>query len=214
VLTKLFLEPPNYKDYKRLLIDRESISYITTPHNAITIGWIIRTNLRPEDRVEDMTIFDGTSGVGGDTIVFGHTFGRVIGCELDDKRFKMLENNVSVYQLPNVSVVNADCLTLVFDLNYLDIVYFDPPWGGKSYKDVDNLRLSIGDKSVESIVTDLLDDKKSRSAHRLKEIVFKLPKNYDLRWLYDQTRNAQQKTTLLMYELEKMLIMVFRIERD
>ena len=209
--TKLFLEPPNKYDIKRLMIDRESISYITTPHNAITIGWIIRSNLGSEDSPQDITIFDGTSGVGGDTIVFGRGFGKVIGCELDEKRFKMLQNNVGIYELPNVVVVNEDCLKLVFDLNYLDIVYMDPPWGGKSYKKEDSLTLSIGDRSIESIVVDLLDSTKSKSANRLKQIVFKLPKNYDLRYLYDNTRNTARDTTILMYELEKMLIIVFKI---
>jgi 16S rRNA G966 N2-methylase RsmD len=210
--TKLFLEPPNNKDYKRLMIDRESISYITTPHNAITIGWILISNLNIEVSLRDLTVFDATAGVGGDTIVFGQKFGKVIGCELDEKRFKMLENNVDVYDLSNVTVVNDDCLNLMFNLNYLDVVYMDPPWGGKSYKNEQSLTLSIGDKSIESIVVDLLDETRSKSAHCLKEIVFKLPKNYDLKYLYDQTRNTGKATTLLMYELEKMLILVFKID--
>jgi tRNA G10 N-methylase Trm11 len=205
--TKLFLEPPE-KNYKNLQIDRESISYITTPHNAIIVSWILRSNLDGND-LHKLTIFDGTSGVGGDTIVFGHVFGSVIGCELDKNRFSMLQNNINVYDLSNVIVMNDDCLKLMFDLNFLDIVYLDPPWGGKSYKKEDNLTLSIGDMSVETIVNDLLDPEKSRS--ELKLIVLKLPKNYDIKHLYDTTKNAKRETTLLMYELEKMLIMVFKI---
>ena len=76
----------------------------------------------------------------------------------------------------------------------------------------DKLTLSIGDRSIESIVVDLLDRQKSKSADRLKQIVFKLPKNYDLKYMYDQTRHTERKTTLIMYELEKMLIMVFKID--
>lgn len=209
--TKLFLEPPHNKDYKRLMIDRESISYITTPHNAIAIGWIIRSNLNNDIPPHEVTIFDGTSGVGGDVIALGRVFGKVIGCELDEKRFKMLKNNVEVYNLNNTTVVNEDCLNLVFDLNYLDVVYMDPPWGGRSYKDEDSLRLHIGDRSIESIVVDLLDDTRSKSANKLKEIVFKLPKNYDLYYLYNSTRQAKRSTTILMYELEKMLIIVFKM---
>ena len=193
------------------MIDRESISYITTPHNAITIGWIIRLNLGDDIGPQEVTILDATSGVGGDTIVFGRSFGKVIGCELDEKRFNMLKNNVSIYNLQNVKVFNEDCLKLIFDLNFLDVVYMDPPWGGKTYKDENSLRLSIGDRSIESIVVDLLDSKKSKSASKLREIVFKLPKNYDLKYLYDETRNTAKNTTLLMYELEKMLILVFKI---
>lgn len=221
--TKLFLEPPE-KNYKRLQIDRESISYITTPHNAITISWILRSNLTSDINsdtnfskdgtnsvdLSNITVFDGTSGVGGDTIVFGHAFGNVIGCEMDQNRFKMLQNNVNVYDLNNVTVVNDDCLKLVFDLNYLDVVYLDPPWGGKDYKKEECLTLTMGDKSIESIINDLMDPEKSRS--NLKLIVLKLPKNYDIKYLYYSTKH--DNTTLLMYELEKMLIMVYKIDRS
>lgn len=209
--TKLFLEPPNNKDYKCLMIDREAISYITTPHNAILIGWIIKSNLTDEVTLHDITVFDSTAGVGGDTIVFGRSFGKVIGCEINVNRFKMLENNIDVYNLSNVKIVNEDCLNIIFDLNFLDIVYADPPWGGKTYKDEKNLKLRIGDRSIESVVVDLLNPAKSKSAYRLKQIVFKLPKNYDIRYLYDQTRDTHRNTTILMYELEKMLIIVFKI---
>ena len=204
--TKLFLEPPG-KNYKGLQIDRESISYITTPRNAITVSWIIRSNLDAIG-VKDLstiTIFDGTSGVGGDTIVFGHIYGHVIGCEIDSKRFKMLENNVNMYDLRNVTLVNDNCLKLMFDINYFDVVYLDPPWGGRDYKHQQNLTLTIGDKSVETIVNELISDA-SRSDPKL--IVLKLPKNYDLQYLYEQTRSGSYE--LYMYELEKMMIMVYR----
>ena len=121
--TKLFLEPPNKYDIKRLMIDRESISYITTPHNAITIGWILISNLNPDENIRGLTVFDATAGAGGDTIAFGQRFGKVIGCELDEKRFNMLKNNVDVYDLSNITVVNENCLNLIFQLNYLDIIF-------------------------------------------------------------------------------------------
>jgi 16S rRNA G966 N2-methylase RsmD len=203
--TKLFLEPPD-RNYKNLQIDRESLSYITTPHNAIAMSWIIRNNLDNLD-LSNITIFDGTACVGGDVIVFGHIFNCVIGCEIDFNRFRMLENNVNVYDLNNVTVMNEDCLKLIFDMDNLDIIYLDPPWGGKDYKKKDSLTLSIGDKSVESIVNTLLDPEKTKS--KLKLIVLKLPKNYDIKQLFYET--SHNNATLMKYELEKMLVMVFKI---
>jgi 16S rRNA G966 N2-methylase RsmD len=205
---KLFLEPPK-KSYKELQIDRESMTYITTPHNAIIISRILQSNLEKGVDLSDITIFDGTSGVGGDLIVFGHTFGTIIGCEMDKDRFKMLENNVGVYELHNVTILNEDCLKTIFDINFIDIVYLDPPWGGKNYKTEKLLTLRLGDMTIESIVNDLLDPVKTRSYLNLKLIVLKLPKNYNIQNLYYETKHSN--VTLLKYELEKMLIMVFKI---
>lgn len=206
--TSLFLEPPN-NSYDKLLIDRESVSYITTPHNALTITWIIRSNLQSTDGKEDLadiTVLDGTSGVGGDVIAFGHVFGSVIGFEIDRDRFRMLNNNVKVYELENVTVINEDCLKVMFDLNFVDVFYLDPPWGGRNYKKQSNLTLSIGNMSVEQIVHKLLTSEGSRSNPKL--IVLKLPKNYDLEKLYYKTKNPNY--ILLKYNLEKMMIMVFK----
>lgn len=206
--TKLFLEPPG-KSYKGLQIDRESISYITTPRNAITISWIIRSNLSKlgVNDLSKITVFDGTAGVGGDTIVLGHMYGQVIGCELDPDRYEMLQNNVSLYDLPNVVLVNDDCLKVMYDINYIDVVYLDPPWGGKDYKQEHDLTLCIGDQSIETIVNNLTSDK-TRSTIQL--IVLKLPKNYDIHYLYYQTKCESYE--LYMYELEKMMIMMYRIK--
>lgn len=207
--TKLFLEPPD-NDYKRLRIDRESMTYITTPHNACNIAWIIRSNLSKEIDMADITLFDGTSGVGGDTIVFGYIFGNVIGCEIDKKRFCMLKNNVDVYELQNVTLLNENCLNMIFDINFIDVVYLDPPWGGKSYKNENIMTLFIGDKSIESLINDLLNPRKTSST--LKLIALKLPKNYNIRNLYDET--VRDGVSLLMYELDKMFIMIFKIDRS
>lgn len=191
---KLFLEPPD-GEYDRLQIDRESVSYITTPHNALQILWIIKSNIKDSN----ITIFDGTAGVGGDLIVFAHVFSKVIGCEIDADRFNMLKNNVEVYDLINVELINSNSIDIMFNMN-VDVVYLDPPWGGRSYKNHNKLTLSMNDMPIEQIVNKLFN----------KLVVLKLPLNYDLRYLYRKTYKTCKKRKMLLYRLEKMLIIVFK----
>ena len=212
---KLFPEPPD-ADYSKLQIDKEALMYITTPYNARMIGTIVRNNLQLSQDGEktntytdtDMSkicIFDMMSGVGGDTIEFGKTFGSVISCEKDDARFNMLRNNIGIYGMSNVELHNKCCLTLLPDiLNDVDVVYMDPPWGGKSYKDSALLTLSIEGRPIEDVIRDVM-------MSRVKLIALKLPKNYDIAHLYYETKKPN--TTVLMYELQKMLIIIYRLQR-
>ena len=168
---------------------------------------------RQLEKIDNMiTIFDGTSGVGGDLIAFAKDFDYVVGCELDNIRYKMLVNNVKIFDLEDkTTLINDDCLKIIYDLNFINIVYLDPPWGGKSYKQEKNLTLNIGETSIDSIINNLVNPNISKSFinNKLKLIVLKLPKNYDIEHLYYSTKH--HCLTLLMYKLEKMLIMVFKI---
>lgn len=82
-------------------------------------------------------ILDGMGGVGGNTISFAKTFKRVLSNELNPTRFKMLRYNVQdVMGLQNVSFFNKSILelALVDLLNQFDIIFLDPEWGGREYK--------------------------------------------------------------------------------
>jgi 16S rRNA G966 N2-methylase RsmD len=202
ILNKLFHAPPN-NNYRKLKIDLECMSYITTPQDSDQIVAIINSNLNSNN---DICIFDGTGGVGGDAIAFGRNFNTVITTEIDQHRFDMLVNNVLVFELYNVISLNCSCLDIMEKINFIDVAYFDPPWGGKTYKKFEKLRLKIGDLYIDEIVNRLFDPQITRS--NIKMIVFKLPNNYDLESLYKNTKHNQ--LTVLMYQLNKMMIIVFK----
>lgn len=201
---KLFPLPPN-NNYDNIHIDNESISYITTPHNTTVITSIIRANIPSNISYNDITIFDGTACVGGDTIAFGNIFGTVISVEIDKKRFNMLKNNINEYGLYNVVPINDNCLYILQKINFIDIVYLDPPWGGKDYKKTDNIRLSISNKFIDEIINIITNNNR----YNIKLIVLKLPKNYYIKQLYDLTKN--NNIQILLYTLKKMLIVVYKI---
>lgn len=208
--TKLFPEPPD-RDYTKLQIDRETVSYITTPYNSKLISQIITDNINSKYNPQNITIFDAMAGVGGDSIEFAAKYDRVISCEKDANRFSMLKNNISVYGFSNVDLHNSNCIDLLSEnklLSEVDVVYMDPPWGGKSYKNSDSLLLKIDDTPIEDLINSIIS-KKYKELMKMKLIVLKLPKNYDIEHLYYKTANSN--TTLLMYELPKMLVLVFQL---
>lgn len=211
---KLFIEPPN-KNYGLLKIDKESVSYITTPHNGAIICEIIKSNI--DSSQKNITIFDGTAGVGGDTIIFGHNFKKVISCEINKNRFNMLKNNMRVYSLTNVITHNESFLDIIYDIDeQIDIIYLDPPWGGKNYKNIHDIRIKLNnkgtEKDIEDIILDFLDPKLTNISNTLKMIVLKLPNNYDIQYMHDKIKTKSTiKTQMLLYELQKMKIIVINL---
>jgi len=203
-IDKLFPCPPT-KKYDNLMIDYETMTYISPPNVSEIITTIIELNIPDDMSNKDITILDGTACVGGDTISFGKTFGTVISTEIDKNRYNMLVNNVKEFNLYNVVPVNCDCTKLFTNINFIDIMYFDPPWGGKSYKYEKNLRLKISNLYVDEIINSVIDGNVKCD---VKLIVFKLPKNYDLYDLY--TRTKSKTYTIYLYELEKMYIVVYK----
>lgn len=201
----LFPLPPS-SNYNNIYIDRDCMMFITTPHYTKIITDIIRNNIPPNISYDDITIFDGTACVGGDTIAFGNIFGSVISVEIDKNRFYMLTKNINEYNLYNVIPINDNCLNILKKINFIDIVYLDPPWGGKNYKVTKSIRLSLSGIYIDDIVNDIINNIRSQ----VRLIVIKLPKNYDIKQLYKLTRH--NNIQILKYILKKMIIIVYKLK--
>lgn len=199
--TRLFPYIENINKMNDLKIDHESVYYISLREDAEVITSLIKNayTLNDDTIVENLYITDATAGVGGNTISFGKNFKYVNSIEIESTRFKYLKNNIDVYELTNVNVYNENCLDIL-DKLYSDIIFFDPPWGGKDYKNIDNIRLTLSDKNIEDICLDVLHKKLA------KLIVIKLPLNYDINFLKNKLINY----TVLVEELDKMMIVIIK----
>ena len=153
-------------DMDKLQYDDEGLYSISHPDDADYISYLI---LNCVNNNKNLKILDTTAGVGGNTISFSKIFSQVVSIEIDKTRFKMLENNVKLYNLNNVNLINDDCK------NYLnseyDIIFFDPPWGGPEYKTHKSLELFLGDQNLINILVKIPKN---------KYIILKLPFNYNL----------------------------------
>src|SRR3989338_5477557 len=151
VLDKVFPKINNV-NIQNLLIDEESLMYITPYTDANRITEIIVRHFSKYKTREDTTIIDCTGGVGGDTIAFCQVFDNVVSIELDQKRFEVLKHNVEEYKFKNVNIINGDSLLIVPKLAFIDIIYIDPPWGGRDYKLKETLKLEFGSQSIEQFI--------------------------------------------------------------
>ena len=117
---------------------------------------------------KDITIVDACANVGGNTQWFSRKFKTVLACEINPNDFKRLVNNMNLYDYKNIIFYNKSCLD-VLNVEKYDCIFFDPPWGGKEYKFVKNLGLSLDSISMTDIIQKYLP--------RTKCIVYKHPTN-------------------------------------
>jgi 16S rRNA G966 N2-methylase RsmD len=166
--------------------DQEGLWSITYPKEADYISNLIKSEIG-----ENSTIVDATAGVGGNTISFAQHFAKVVSIELSKSRFELLNNNVQVYKLSNVSLINGNCLD---HLNGDYQGYFlDPPWGGPDYKHNYETKIKLGDYTLEQVIHKIKNINE-------KTIFIKLPFNYDLtefnkfNYKIDKIKNYQMIT--------------------
>jgi 16S rRNA G966 N2-methylase RsmD len=158
-------------DYSKLKITEEGSYSITRRRDAERIMNILNATFK---NIKDLTITDVTACIGGDTLNFALRFKHVHSIELNTENFEALTNNVQVYGCNNVTLHNADSVKL-FNWN-THVLYLDPPWGGKDYKQHKDLDLYMSDKRLDQWLEEILHRK-----NRPQYIVLKLPSNYNFK---------------------------------
>jgi len=161
---KIFPEPLN-KDYSKLQYDNEGLWSLTTYNLADLISEQI---LEIVDN-NNLHIIDTCCGCGGNLISFIKYFKNVTAIELDKNRFTYMQNNIKCYTNKSINLINGDCIDYLFKADY-DIYFFDPPWGGPSYKKKQNIELYLSKYSLNDILKKLKKD---------KLVVVKVPYNYN-----------------------------------
>lgn len=190
---------------EKLLIDTDSIHYITSREYAIKITEIITKHItRLNKNSKDLIIIDATAGVGGDTLTFAKFFNKVYAIEIDKLRCSYLQNNIKQYNFCNVTTFNDSCSNVLNTIKNLDVIYIDPPWEptGDSYKNHQKLTLPFCNMKLENFCNKLFDSSFMACIPSL--IVLKLPKNYDMQHFYDNIMNKH----VYYYDLGKMIILV------
>lgn len=200
---KLF---PIYNDkdvLKKVKIDNDSISYISSPIYTEKITKIIFNHIVNNK----INITDCTAGCGGDTISFLYKFKKVYSIEKNLLRYTYLLNNIEAYKLSkNSRIYCGNFLDIIKNIEDHNVLYIDPPWGGKDYKKHKNIKLSINNISIENIIIDMITSKNTKKVPEL--IVLKLPTNYDLKYMYSMLNKYGK---LFLYNLNKMIIIIFEV---
>jgi 16S rRNA G966 N2-methylase RsmD len=198
LIKKIF--PISNVNIDELKFDDVGLYSISLPKDADIISEFIKNNINNamhnnnvmhNNNISNITIIDGTAGIGGNIISFAKYFKSVIGFEIDINRFNILNNNLKVYNLNNVNTYNLNSLENLF---IADVYFFDPPWGGPNYKKYKNLTFKFNDMELNQIVINI------KKFNKNSYISFKLPTNFDLS-IFD---NFDYK----ILNLKKMLIIL------
>ena len=167
----------NYTDFK---VTDVGLYSLTRWRDAIAI--IDRMASFVRENLKDVTITDGTAGVGGDLLQIIKRFGRVNAVELLPLHCAVAAHNLSIFcvDFPPVSIICANYVDVVeFYRKWTgppvvqDVVYLDPPWGGPEYWKKKKVQLQLDGVPLHLLVTHIL---KSGIA---SYVFVKAPKNVD-----------------------------------
>lgn len=165
--------------------------------------WItqIITNFLKSNNINSLneSIIDGTAGIGGDTISFSKYFKKTISVEINKIHFDVLNNNLKALSINNVKLFCNNFLDILEDLKKeSDILFFDPPWGGRSYKNYNYYNLKIGKYQLYEAINILYN-------HNFKYVILKAPFNLNISMihnniLYDNIviRNSKNRNMILI----------------
>jgi 16S rRNA G966 N2-methylase RsmD len=205
---KLFPVYDNKEILNKLKIDYDSVSYISSPIYAEKITKIIINHCK----TNKLIISDCTAGCGGDSISFLNKFKKVYSFEKNLIRYYYLLNNIKQYNLIQKShIYCSNFMKVLKNIEDHDVIYIDPPWGGKYYYKNKQLKININNISLESYILDFIIDEDKKTKKIPKLMILKLPCNYDLKYLYD---NLKKIGKIYLYDLNKMLIIVIEINKE
>ena len=180
---------PEHND--KILIDEVGKYSISKPGKAKLIANIIYQNMH----TNNITITEGMSSVGGDTLALSKKFKKVNAVELDKTRFDYLQHNMKLFNRNNIEYYNESYLDIFKKLKQ-DVIYLDPPWGGPEYKNLKTVKIRLGETKLEDLCEDIVKNK------LCKLLVLKLPYNYDI--------EEFKKYNIKTHDLRKILILIIK----
>lgn len=178
-------------------INKEKYSY-THKKDAEYLSLFIKDLVNND--IENTLIIDGTSSLGGNLISFIHHFKFIIGIEINQIRFNKLMCNLNnkfflkfIKQkiffkstLGNIILINDsfnNYIHFICESNKkYKIIYLDPPWGGKKYKEYNNVILGLTGIPLHYLVKQIKDLDNNII------IILKLPKNYHLHSFFNKIK--------------------------
>lgn len=152
-------------NYNKIKFTEEGTYSISSPAEASEISLLIKKYCSGK------TITDGTANMGGNVLSFSYLFNDVNAIELNEENFNVMKNNLKQYKRKNINYCLGDSLEIIPTLKQ-DIIFFDPPWGGKNYKKHKQLNITLGGKTLQELIEIF--------SKYCSCIVFKLPRNTNL----------------------------------
>jgi hypothetical protein len=168
---------------------------ISKPQDAEYINNIILLYMN----TTKITITDATANNGGNTINFSLMFDKINSVEISKVQFDILQNNVNVYNLKNITLYNENYLNIMFNLQQ-DVIFIDGPWGGIDYKKKEFINIYLDNLNLVDLIKQIYNNK------CCKICVLKVPKNYNFIKLF-----SLDNIIFHVHSLTKFIIIVIKI---
>lgn len=168
VIKTYFIHKKNI-NYDKLKMNTDSIYSVTLPNDSIKMSEYIK-KIFPNI----ITLIDGTSNVGTNTIVMANYFEKILACEIDKTTFEYLKQNIKEYNLKNIKCHHGSIISFIKQNNFdllTTCLYLDPPWSGVHYKLENTLDLYLDSINVVDFIKDI----------NIKYICMKVPFNYNFK---------------------------------
>lgn len=179
-LHKLFRKPPLKYKLTSLALTDESLYSTTKWKEADIITYsiinkykeIINNKIEPQDLI----ITDANASVGGSSIAFWcNGFKCVNSVDIDKTTTECLETNLTIYGYPTKYITCADYTDPnIYKSFKQNIIYLDPPWGGRNYKSFKSLETYLSGIELHTFIIELINNIK------IDMICIRIPINYDV----------------------------------
>lgn len=192
-------------DYSKLIISEEGMYSMTKNVDSEMIINAIKSVIG--ESLNSYSITDATANVGGDTIRFAMNFKNVNSVEINKSNYDVLKNNISVYNFDNINLYNNDIASVWNDLSIkTDILFIDPPWGGKDYMKKSKINLYLGDSPLNNF----LGKNVLLNPNRPYYIFLKVPFNYDL----DLIQNLPNVYDIQIFKIRKFYLVCLCVDNE
>jgi len=177
------------EDIKKLETDEDGLYGLT--HAAIAnMQSNILASFAPS-LPQEVSITDGTAGLGGNTHSFAKFFKNVHAIEIDEKRANQLRNNMKALKCDSrVEVLAGNFIDNIAKYKEDTIVFLDVPWGGPDYREKPCLELYLDDSEGKQIHVAQLCNMIREQNPNVYLIGLKLPYNYNQEAFLQQTQNV------------------------
>lgn len=179
--------------------DEESLYSVT---DQITANKITRDLIKYVPKTS-AAILDATACIGGNTISFAETFEHVYACEMNQGRAAFLCENLRLLGIANYSLYVGDCMDFIKSTKRVfDLIFLDPPWGGRSYKTEKSIHLYLSGRNLTEVIPEI--------APHARYIAIKTPVNFNCGYFIEETR-PWLEVKAVNKNLRKMILIIAEV---
>lgn len=165
---------------------------------------IIPNIIKKYYNIKDLIITETTGGLGGMSICLINECKMLNIVEITPTHYEVIKNNLKVYNFDEskYNIINDDYMNVMMNLEQ-DVIIADVPWGGYSYKLLNNINLGLNNVNIVCIINKLV------KFNRFKLFILLIPYNYDKKY-FENNIDKNVKYTIKRINNSKHYIIIIK----